>query len=167
MPRPQPALPLVAASVAAACLLVACTRTPDTALALAESTRQDATLPVSPPADTTGFQRKAGDDLPLPKGFPADILLPERFAVVSVTTMGTSLSVVLRSDVAMATLYEQFRAGQADRGWRETVSMQGVEGAMLGLHKDDRGVVANFRPDMQGSTLVSLSVQPETAQAAP
>ena len=118
-------------------------------------------------ADTTGEIRRAtGADVRLPDDFPTDILLPERYVVVSVTTMGTSRSVVLRSDEAMAPLYERFRAAQAGSGWEETVSMLGVEGAMLGFRKGARGVVANFRPDMEGRTLVSLSLQPQVVAAS-
>ena len=79
--------------------------------------------------------------------------------------MGPSRSVVLRSDEAMTPLYERFRAAQSERGWEETVSMLGAEGAMLGFRKGARGVVANFRPDMEGRTLVSLSLQPQVVAA--
>ena len=75
--------------------------------------------------------------------------------------MGAAQTVVLRTDAAMTPLYDRFRDAQHDRGWEETVSMQGVEGAMLGLRKDGRSVLANFRPDMQGRTIVSLSLQPQ------
>jgi len=37
----------------------------------------------------------------------------------------------------------------------------------VGLRKGSRGVLANFRPDPHGSTLVSLSVQPQALPAAP
>ena len=94
-------------------------------------------------------------------------MLPETYAVVSVVTMGASRSVVLRCDEAMPALYERFRVAQAARGWRETVSMLGPEGAMVVMSKGRRGVVANFRPDADGRTLVSLSLQPQTLPAAP
>ena len=72
---------------------------------------------------------------------------------------------VLRSDEPMTALYERFRTVQTGRGWEETVSVLGAEGAMLGFRKDARGVVANFRPDMEGRTLVSLSLQPQVLPA--
>lgn len=142
------------------CLLAACGGGPDAGEALAETARAAAEPAGGRPAQG-GFQRDAGENLDLPAGFPVDIVLPEHYVVVSVMTMGPSQSVELRSDVAMATLFEQFRAGQVARGWQETVSMQGVEGAMLGFRKGSRGVLANFRPDMEGRTLVSLSLQPQ------
>src|SRR5688572_30287296 len=138
-----------------------CTRAPDPGPALAESAR--ATIDaVEAAADAPSASPAAVEDVPLPADFPADLVLPEAYAVVSVMTMGPSRSVVLRSDEPMPALYERFRAAQAARGWRETVSMLGPEGAMVGLSKGRRGVVANFRPDAGGRTLVSLSLQPQT-----
>lgn len=154
----MPVRPVLAAAVA--CLLAACSGGPDAGEALAETARAAAD-PVTARPGQAAFQRDAGEHLVLPADFPVDIVLPEHYAVVSVMTMGPSQSVVLRSDATMATLFEQFRAGQSARGWQETVSMQGVEGAMLGFRKDSRGVLANFRPDMEGRTLVSLSLQPQ------
>jgi hypothetical protein len=153
-----------AAIVAVISLLAACGRAADPALALAESANavaRDGAGTIDVPAETAGYRNSAGADVPLPDGFPSDIVLPEKYAVVSVTTMGASQSVVLRSDEAMATLFGRFRADQAAGGWSETVSMQGMEGAMLGLQKDSRGMVVNFRQDMAGHTVLSLSLQPQ------
>ena len=157
---------LLAVLACAVALLAACSRAPDATEVLAEAARGA--------ADTAGagsgageIRRATGVEVRLPDDVPADILLPERYVVVSVTTMGPSRSVVLRSDEPMAPLYERFRAAQVDGGWEETVSMLGAEGAMLGFRKGARGVVANFRPDMEGRTLVSLSLQPQVVTAAP
>ena len=142
----------------------ACGRAPDVGTALEESTRETgdaATAAASMPVDAGETRRAPAADVRLPADFPADIRLPDDYAVVSVMTMGASQSVVLRSGEPMAALFEQFRTTQTERGWEETVSMQGVEGAMLGFHKAGRGVLANFRPDMEGRTLVSLSLQPQ------
>ena len=181
MPRSLPAAVAIALSTFAlgtAVALSGCARSPD---ALAETVpRADGSRgapargePARAAGTPTGggslpageIVRDTGIDLQLPADFPDDILLPDEYAVVSVTTMGPSRSVVLRSDESMATLYERFRAAQAERGWDETVSVLGVEGAMLGFRKDARGVVANFRPDMEGRTLVSLSLQPQVLPA--
>lgn len=167
MPRPVP-LSRVAAFVALPGLLVllaACARTPDATEVLADAARGASDGAVAAAGPAGEIRRATGADVRLPDDFPTDILLPERYAVVSVTTMGASRSVVLRSDEAMTPLYERFRAAQAERGWEETVSMLGVEGAMLGFRKGARGVVANFRPDMEGRTLVSLSLQPQVVPA--
>jgi hypothetical protein len=146
-----------------------CGRAPDAGAALAETARHsldDGDTGAAIGTGTGEFRRITGDDMRLPDDFPADIVLPEHYAVVSVTTMGPSQSVVLASDEPMAKLVAHFREGQAARGWHETVSMQGIEGAMVGLRKGSRGVLANFRPDPHGNTLVSLSVQPQVLPVA-
>ncbi len=155
---------VVAALSCAVALLAGCARTPDASEALVDTARGAADA-ATVTATAGEIRRAAGADVRLPDDFPPDILLPERYAVVSVTTMGPSRSVVLRSDEAMTPLYERFRAAQSERGWEETVSMLGAEGAMLGFRKGARGVVANFRPDMEGRTLVSLSLQPQVVAA--
>ena len=155
---------VVAALSCAVALLAGCARTPDASEALVDTARGAADA-ATVTATAGEIRRAAGAEVRLPDDFPPDILLPERYAVVSVTTMGPSRSVVLRSDEAMTPLYERFRAAQSERGWEETVSMLGAEGAMLGFRKGARGVVANFRPDMEGRTLVSLSLQPQVVAA--
>lgn len=155
---------VLAALSCAVALLAGCARTPDASEALVDTARGAADA-ATVTATAGEIRRAAGADVRLPDDFPPDILLPERYAVVSVTTMGPSRSVVLRSDEAMTPLYERFRAAQSERGWEETVSMLGAEGAMLGFRKGARGVVANFRPDMEGRTLVSLSLQPQVVAA--
>ena len=155
---------VVAALSCAVALLAGCARTPDASEALVDTARGAADA-ATVTATAGEIRRASGADVRLPDDFPPDILLPERYAVVSVTTMGPSRSVVLRSDEAMTPLYERFRAAQSERGWEETVSMLGAEGAMLGFRKGARGVVANFRPDMEGRTLVSLSLQPQVVAA--
>lgn len=105
------------------------------------------------------YQHTTGEKVPLPEDFPDDITLPEDYTVLSVMAMGPTQSVVLRSDASMSELFEQIKAGQARRGWKETVSMQGAEGSMLGFEKGGRGVLVNLRSDLEGQTVVSLSLQ--------
>ena len=180
MPRSLPAsfaIALVSLALGAVAIVSGCAPSPD---ALAETVpRADAARdagtvgdavrtgdPAGGGASPSGeIRRDTGLVLQLPDDFPEDILLPDDYAVVSVTTMGPSRSIVLRSDEPMTALYERFRTVQTGRGWEETVSVLGAEGAMLGFRKDARGVVANFRPDMEGRTLVSLSLQPQVLPA--
>lgn len=164
-PASAPLIAVLAALSCAVALLAGCARTPDASEALVDTARGAADAATVTATAAGEIRRAAGADVRLPDDFPPDILLPERYAVVSVTTMGPSRSVVLRSDEAMTPLYERFRAAQSERGWEETVSMLGAEGAMLGFRKGARGVVANFRPDMEGRTLVSLSLQPQVVAA--
>lgn len=105
------------------------------------------------------YQHTTGEDVPLPADFPKDVVLPGDYTVVSVMTMGPARSVVLRSEESMSSLFEHFKSGQAGKGWKETVSMQGAEGSMLGFEKDRRGVLVNLRSDIEGQTVVSLSLQ--------
>lgn len=109
-------------------------------------------------ADGT-MQHTTGADVALPEDFPEDVVLPDDYTVVSVMKLGPSRSVVLRSPEPITVLYERYKAGQAGQGWKETMSMQGAEGAALGFEKDRRGMLVNLRPDLEGQTTVSLSLQ--------
>jgi hypothetical protein len=105
------------------------------------------------------LQHTVGEDVPLPPDFPADVVLPGDYTVVSVMRMGPSQSVVLRSPEPVADLVERYKTGQSRHGWRETMSMQGPEGAALGFEKAQRGMLVNLRPDLEGQTTVSLSLR--------
>ena len=74
-----------------------------------------------------------------------------------------SVSLAVKDLAASRDFYQKlgFEAvmGQADQGWKETMSMQGAEGAALGFEKGKRGVLVNLRPDIEGQTIVSLSLQ--------
>ena len=105
------------------------------------------------------LQHTTGENVPLPADFPKDVVLPDDYTVVSVMKMGPSLSVVMRSRDTMAGLYAHYQAGQSGNGWKETMSAQGAEGAALGFEKGKRGMLVNLRPDIEGQTMVSLSLQ--------
>lgn len=105
------------------------------------------------------LQHTVGENVPLPPDFPKDVVLPEDYTVVSVMRMGPSQSVVLRSPEPLAALVDRYKTGQSERGWRETMSMQGPEGAALGFEKAERGMLVNLRRDLEGQTTVSLSLQ--------
>ncbi|MFY2762663.1 hypothetical protein [Arenimonas sp. MALMAid1274] len=105
------------------------------------------------------YQHTTGENVPLPSDFPKDVVLPSDYSVVSVMTMGPARSVVLRSREPLPALFERYQSGLAGQGWKETVSMQGEEGSMLGFEKDKRGVLVNLRSDIEGHTVISLSLQ--------
>ncbi len=105
------------------------------------------------------LQHTVGEDVPLPADFPSDVVLPLDYTVVSVMRMGPSQSLVLRSPEPLSALVERYKTGQSEHGWRETMSMQGPEGAALGFEKAERGMLVNLRPDPEGRTTVSLSLQ--------
>ena len=159
------------AATVAACLLAACGSAHDsTAEALAEQARESSreievrseagTNEVTVEGQDGRYRHTTGENVSLPEDFPADVRLPDGYTVLSVMTMGPTQSVVLRSDASMSAIFEHFKSAQADEGWKETVSMQGAEGSMLGFEKDERGVLVNLRPDIEGNTIVSLSLQP-------
>jgi hypothetical protein len=100
-----------------------------------------------------------GEDVPLPDGFPSDITLPADHQVMSVMTMGPATSVVLRSPEPASEIFSQLRRDQAAAGWKETMSMQGADGSMLGFEKDGRSLLVNLRDDLDGQSVVSLSLQ--------
>jgi hypothetical protein len=100
-----------------------------------------------------------GENVPLPDGFPSDITLPADHQVMSVMTMGPATSVVLRSPEPASEIFSQLRRDQAAAGWKETMSMQGADGSMLGFEKDGRSLLVNLRDDLDGQSVVSLSLQ--------
>ncbi len=105
------------------------------------------------------MRHTTGADVALPADFPTDIALPRDYTVLSVMTMGPAVSVVLRSPGSVADVYAQLRTDQAGQGWKESVSMQGSQGSMLGFEKNKRGLLVNLRPDLDGQTVVSLSLE--------
>ena len=109
--------------------------------------------------DEGRLQHTAGENVPLPADFPPDVVLPGDYTVVSVMRMGPSQSLVLRIPEPVTALVEHYKSGQSRHGWRETMSMQGPEGAALGFEKARRGMLVNLRPDAEGQTTVSLSLQ--------
>lgn len=125
----------------------------------AEVRTEDGRSTLDLPTEQGRLQHTVGEDVPLPDDFPNDVVLPEDYIVVSVMRMGPSQSVVLRSPEPLAALVERYQSGQAGHGWRETLSMQGPEGAALGFEKAKRGMLVNLRPDLEGQTTVSLSLQ--------
>lgn len=156
----------------AALLLGACGKSSEqTAEALAEQALEASTGADVDIRDEDGVHRvtartasgelvhSTGEDVPLPAGFPDDVLLPEDHQVVSVMTMGPATSVVLRSPEPAAEIFSRMRSAQAASGWKETLSMQGAEGSMLGFEKDGRSLLVNLRDDLDGRSVVSLSLQ--------
>lgn len=105
------------------------------------------------------LRRSEGEDVTLPEDFPADIRLPEDYTLVSVMTMGPTQSLVMQSERGMPSLYEHFQSGQAGQGWTETLSMRGTGGWMLGFEKEKRSLLVNLSSDVDGRTVISLSVQ--------
>lgn len=114
---------------------------------------------ISFPTEDGTLLHVQGEDVALPEDFPDDIELPEGYTLVSVMTMGANQSLVMQSDQGPAGLFEHFQQGQASQGWTETLSMQGTGGWMLGFEKDRRGLLVNLSSDVDGRTVVSLSVQ--------
>lgn len=101
----------------------------------------------------------SGENVPLPPGFPSDIHLPAGHQVMSVMTMGPATSVVMRSPEPAAEIFSGMRREQLADGWKETMSMQGADGSMLGFEKDGRSLLVNLRDDLDGQSVVSLSLQ--------
>ena len=165
--------PLIAA-LALALVLSACGRSEDKAAetlaekAIEANSGQDVDVDIDSDADgqTVTIQteegtikQSSGDNVTLPADFPTDITLPASYKVMSVMTMGPVTSVVMDVPESPADLFASFKSGQAGQGWKETLSMQGGDGSMLGFEKDDRSLLVNLGRSEDGGTMVSLSLQ--------
>lgn len=105
------------------------------------------------------LKQSSGDNVALPPDFPTDISLPADYKVMSVMTMGPVTSVVMEVPESPSDLFASFKSGQSGQGWKETLSMQGADGSMLGFEKEDRSLLVNLGRSEDGGTMVSLSLQ--------
>lgn len=105
------------------------------------------------------LKQSSGDNVALPSDFPSDITLPDGHKVMSVMTMGPVTSVVLEVPGSASEVFADFKSDHASQGWKETLSMQGADGSMLGLEKGKRHLLVNMGTSQQGGTTVSLSLQ--------
>lgn len=168
----EAAMPLLRNALFAAlalALLAGCGDNADTtAAALAEQARQasnsegevdDGAHVISFQTEDGTLRRSEGDDVALPEDFPDDIRLPDDYTLVSVMTMGPTVSLVMQSEQAVPRLYDDFQNRQVGQGWTETLTMKGTGGWMLGFEKGKRGLLVNLSSDVDGKSVVSLSVQ--------
>ena len=109
--------------------------------------------------DQGTMRQSSGDNLTLPDDFPGDITLPRDYKVVSMMTMGTTMSVVMEVPQSQSGLFQALKTGQADEGWKETLSMQGPDSSMLGFDKGQRSLLVNLADNGDGFTNLSLSLQ--------
>ena len=164
--------PSILAAVALALVLSACGKAQDKAAetlaekALEASSGQDVDIQSTDDGQTVTFKtdqgtikQSTGDNVALPDGFPTDVLLPDDYKVMSVMTMGAVTSLVLQSPDAPSDLFKQFKSGQTDQGWKETMAMQGTDASMLGFEKEQRSLLVNLSNSEEGGTMVSLSLQ--------
>lgn len=105
------------------------------------------------------LKQSSGENVALPADFPTDIALPASYKVMSVMTMGPVTSVVMEVPETPSDLFASFKSGQASQGWKETLSMQGADGSMLGFEKEDRSLLVNLGRSEEGGAVVSLSLQ--------
>ena len=90
---------------------------------------------------------RAGDSLPLPTDFPADVYLPGEYAVNSVMDLHGVSMVSLTAPGEVSPLFKAARAGMEARGWTQTLAAQhSVDSAMLAFEKPAGGA-------MRGATL--------------
>lgn len=105
------------------------------------------------------LKQSSGDNVALPEDFPRDVSLPDAYKVMSVMTMGPVTSVVMEVPEAPSSVFDDIKSGQASQGWKETLSMQGADGSMLGFEKGDRSLLVNLGKSEEGGTMLSLSLQ--------
>lgn len=102
----------------------------------------------------------SGENVALPADFPKDVHLPADAALVSVMSMGPTMTVAMKTKQALAATFETFRKAQNSDGWKETMAMQSGDGAILGFEKDGKMVMAHMASEEGGAT-VSITVQPK------
>lgn len=105
------------------------------------------------------MRQSTGDDLVLPTDFPTDITLPGTYKVVSLMTMGATTSVVMEVPQSSSGLFNAIKSGQANQGWKETMSMQGADASMLGFEKEGRSLLVNMADNGEGGSSLSMSLQ--------
>lgn len=163
--------PLIAA-LALALVLSACGKSEEKAAetlaeqALEANAGQDVDVDIEDDGQTVTIETEqgtlkqtSGDNVALPEDFPTDVTLPADYKLMSVMTMGPVTSVVMEVPQSPSDLFAAFKSTQADQGWKETLSMQGTDGSMLGFEKGDRSMLVNLGNSESGGTMVSLSLQ--------
>jgi hypothetical protein len=165
--------PLIAA-LALALVLSACGNSEDKAAetlaekALEANSGQDVDVDIDSDGDSQTvtiqteegtIKQSSGENVALPEDFPTDVALPADYKVMSVMTMGPVMSVVMEVPEAPSSVFSEIKSGQATQGWKETLSMQGADGSMLGFEKGDRSLLVNLGKSEAGGTMLSLSLQ--------
>lgn len=164
--------PPVIAALALALVLSACGKSEEKAAetlaeeALEANSGQDVDVDIADDGQTVTIEteqgtlkQSSGDNVALPDNFPTDVTLPADYKVMSVMTMGPVTSVVMEVPEAPSSVFGDFKSGQAAQGWKETLSMQGSDGSMLGFEKGDRSLLVNLGKSEAGGTMLSLSLQ--------
>jgi hypothetical protein len=163
--------PLIAA-LALALVLSACGKAEEKAAetlaeeALEANSGQDVDVDIQDDGQTVTIQteqgtlkQSSGDNVSLPENFPGDVTLPADYKLLSVMTMGPVTSVVMEVPQPPSDVFEAFNSDQAGQGWKQSLSMQGADGSMLGFEKDDRSLLVNLGSSESGGTTLSLSLQ--------
>lgn len=166
--------PSLIAAMALALVLSACGKSSDQAAeALAEKALEansgqdvDVDMDIDDDSQTITIEteqgtlkQSSGENVSLPADFPADVALPPDYRVMSVMTMGPVTSVVMEVPGMPSGVFDAVKSGQAAQGWKETLSMQGADGSMLGFEKGDRSLLLNLSKSEAGDTMLSLSLQ--------
>jgi len=87
-----------------------------------------------------GVAMRAGESLPLPADFPADVYLPDGYAVNSVMDLQGVSMVSLSAPGELSSLFKAAREGMQAQGWTQTLSAQhSVDAAMLAFEKPADG----------------------------
>ncbi|WP_374603429.1 hypothetical protein [Arenimonas sp.] len=106
------------------------------------------------------YSATSGDDLPLPAGFPADVVLPRDAQIGSVTELGPTISLGAHSPRSVALVFEEFRQAQQAAGWSEARVEADAAVRVTGFDKAGRHLEANFVEEAGGGTTLALTVGP-------
>lgn len=102
----------------------------------------------------------SGEDVALPEAFPADVRLPADGQVVAAASLGPALTVSLRSPRALALVREDFLAGLGRAGWRRVEGTGDEQLHVVGYAKPGRRLEANLVAEADGSTTLTIGLQP-------
>lgn len=87
-----------------------------------------------------GLTMRAGESLPLPADFPADVYLPGTYTVNSVMDLHGVSMVNLSAPGEVSSLFKAAREGMQAQGWTQTLAAQhSVDSAMLAFEKPAGG----------------------------
>jgi hypothetical protein len=104
--------------------------------------------------DKGEFKANTGGDVALPKDFPTDIHMPEKYTIKSAVQMGPTFVLNMHSPAAVQAIYADYDKTMKAGGWNESMAMQtSAKESMLTFQKDKRNLVVAITAssDSEGS----------------
>lgn len=102
---------------------------------------------------TTG---ENGASVPLPTGFPSDIILPDKHKVASAMDVGGAQLINLTTPTALAAVYADTDKAMQAAGWKREMAMQATDSGSLAYSKAKRQVFYQLLAADDGGTQLSI-----------